>query len=216
MVDANDALPSTAQAHGISGDMVDKLQLPNGTAAPGGGAGGPDRRDLPSMTTLYPLAQTLTGHSEAVVSVRFSRDGAQVASASGDATARVWDTATGQAHQSPLNHRGSGVNDVGWSWDGRMLATACDDAAVRVWDVRSGRCVRLLKDHKHHVMSCCFSPSDGILATAGYDETIRLWCMRTGRVIRIIPAHSDPILALDFSSDVCAPLLASASLDGIW
>jgi COMPASS component SWD3 len=208
----NGVIPATSPAQGNSGQGVDNLQSPNGRAIPQWDS----RADLPSMGERYPLAHTLTGHTEAVVSVRFSRDGGHVASASGDATARLWNVGTGQAEQSPLNHRGSGVNDVGWSRDGRMLATVCDDATVRVWDVRFGRCVRLLKGHKHHVMSCCFSPSDGILATAGYDETIRLWCMRTGAVIRIIPAHSDPIMALDFSSDVCAPLLASASLDGIW
>ena len=62
-----------------------------------------------------------------------------LATASGDATARVWDPATGE-HLRTLTgragwvRRAGSVRDVAFSPDGRLLATASDDQTARVWD----------------------------------------------------------------------------------
>jgi dipeptidyl aminopeptidase/acylaminoacyl peptidase len=87
-------------------------------------------------------------HDGSVSQVVFSPDGKkQLATASYDNTARLWDAATGQEVQR-LHHDGP-VNAVTFSPDGKQLATASDDKTARIWlwrpvDLINQLCTRLL------------------------------------------------------------------------
>lgn len=78
-----------------------------------------EQSDLPTYTS-YQCAHTLTGHTRAVSSVRFSHSGASLASASADGTARVWDADTGsclhvlQGHSKVGVFKGGGWPGLGW------------------------------------------------------------------------------------------------------
>ena len=64
-----------------------------------------------------------------------------VATASEDATARLWDAATGQFVREFSDHRGLVAHQV--SPDGRFLLTANEDRTAQLWDVASGQSVRV-------------------------------------------------------------------------
>ena len=61
------------------------------------------REDLPTMPG-FRLLHKLMGHGRAVASVKFSRQGPLLASASADGTAKLWDTDAGQLRHTLEGH----------------------------------------------------------------------------------------------------------------
>ena len=75
----------------------------------------------------------LAGHAAEVWAVRFSPDGARLATAGVDGTIRLWDRTTGVT-SLVLHAAGNAVNDLAFSPDGRRLVSI-HASAVRVWSL---------------------------------------------------------------------------------
>lgn len=85
------------------------------------------------MTTAkYELAQTLTGHSNWVMSVAFSPSGKTIASGSFDNTIKLWDATSGILQQTLAGH-GEAVFEVAFSPDGKTIASGSRDNTVKLW-----------------------------------------------------------------------------------
>ena len=75
----------------------------------------------------------LRGHSDAIYTVEFSRDGTELLSASDDATARVWRLANHTA--IVLRGHDDDVYRARFSADERSVATSSLDGSTRVWSI---------------------------------------------------------------------------------
>jgi len=75
----------------------------------------------------------LRGHSDALYTLEFSRDGSQLLSASDDATARVWRLANHTA--IVLRGHDDDVYRARFSADERSVATSSLDGSTRVWSI---------------------------------------------------------------------------------
>lgn len=89
------------------------------------------------------LITTYEGHDDVVASVCFSPDGSNIASASDDATIRIWDSKTGKLRVLPLKWHSWAVRSVAFSFspDGQCLVTRSDDITV---------CVGYWRDSERH------------------------------------------------------------------
>jgi TolB protein len=151
------------------------------------------------------LLSTLNEHHDKVFTLDFSRDGAYLASHSGDKEIKIWDVRSGQlAHTSST----SGVlfNNIDFSPVGYLLAS--DDV---IWDVQSWQVVQAPGQSEGAV---AFSHDGSLLAIAPGGRPIVLWDVTREQTVR---TFDDPIenlfRSLAFSPD--GALLAAGSNNNI-
>ena len=153
---------------------------------------------------------SLEGHTNRVIKIVFSSDGATLASASEDRTIRLWDIATG-THKHTLTGHNSYIYSAVFSPDRLTLASGSENGRIRFWNVTTGQYRVTLEGHSSSVRSVAFSPDGQTLASGSSDRTIRLWNATTGLYRVTLEGHSETINSVAFSPD--GQTLASGSSD---
>lgn len=153
---------------------------------------------------------TLKGHRDAVYFVSFSPDGAALATASGDRTAKVWNVGNGDLIATLTGHEGD-VYWAGFSRDGTTVVTAGADGTVRLWNARTGAPITTLTGHEGDVYWVEFSPDGTTFATAGKDGKTKIRDAGNGHLITTLLGHQDEVYEVSFSAD--GTTIATASKD---
>ncbi len=111
------------------------------------------------------------------MSVAFSPDGKQLASASSDETVILWDPATGERLHTLKGHSDR-VYKVAYRPDGKRLATSGGDNVVIIWDPHTGQKLYPLRGHSSGVGHVLFTPDNRYAISAGGYRgigEIRIW-----------------------------------------
>ncbi|MBD2654161.1 AAA-like domain-containing protein [Synechocystis sp. FACHB-383] len=151
----------------------------------------------------------LTGHRDGVTSVAISPDNNLIASASRDATVRLW-TPQGRFLRELTGHNDS-IYRVDFSPNGKVIATAGQDQTVKIWDLE-GNVLQTLKGHQDSVYSVSFSPDGETLASTSRDRTVRIWHWRSGKTLAVLEGHTKSVDDAQFSPD--GQTLVSVCRDG--
>src|SRR5262249_2569524 len=144
-------------------------------------------------------------HPETVISVAFSPDDRQIATACMQGELTVRDARTGRVlHTLPQTIPAGTfrlVHSLAYSRNGRNLAVARQDGLIHVWDPTCGKLLHTLERHKGPVWQVAFSPDSQTLASGGSDGAVRLWDMTSGKLNREFSEHPVAVKAVAFRPD---------------
>jgi WD40 repeat protein len=122
---------------------------------------------LGAIHSIFLQAQTDTHtgrviavHSAGVTSVRFSADGATIASA--DLTGAIEFRRAADWTRMRVLHHGAEVYALAFSPDGKTLASSGGDSVIAIWDVATGKRIRSIREARRS-LAVTFSPSGELL-----------------------------------------------------
>lgn len=176
--------------------------------------------------TTGEVLRSFIGHTDAVMSLAFSKDGSKLISGSWDKSTRLWNVSSGLELRVFSNHTDK-VTSAVFSNDESMIISGSLDQTVKLWDVDTGEITSELQAN-HSIWSIALSPVDHILAVAAdpsitwpnrywltfgemHDCSIQLWDTNNGEIIDTLRGHRNTIESVKFSTD--GTILASASWD---
>ena len=145
------------------------------------------------------------GHTDEVNAVKWSPDGALLASCSDDGTAKVWSldkkkTGDGASPLHDFTDHTKEIYTLKWSPTGPgspnpqkplLLATASFDNDVRLWSPVTGSCVHVLSRHTQPVYSIAFSPSATYIASGSLAGKLYIWDVKEGKQIKAYTGKGD-------------------------
>jgi len=138
-----------------------------------------------------PARHTLTGHRSPITRVAFHPLYTVCASASEDASIKVWDWESGE-HERTLKGHTKAVQDCDYDSKGLFLVSCSSDLTIKLWDVSNDYSAsKTFHGHDHSISCVRFLPGDAQFVSSGRDQTIRFWEVATGHCVRTISGHTD-------------------------
>ncbi|KAH9947606.1 dynein regulator [Amylocystis lapponica] len=148
-----------------------------------------------------PASRTLVGHRDKINAVSFHPHYSVLASASVDATVKIWDWETGDLERTLKGHA-KAVTDCDFDSAGKVLVTSSNDLFIKLWNVVEDYLnFATLRGHEHSISSVRFLPGDTRVVSSSRDNTVRVWDVQTTHCIKVLRPHEEWIRSVRPSLD---------------
>jgi WD40 repeat protein len=151
------------------------------------------------------IYDTLTGHTDMVMSLVTLPKLNYLASASLDKTVSIWDAYTNQQLLKLYGHK-KGVLDIDYSSNYRLLVSAGFEHDAYVWSPFVHTLVYRLKGHHHSLVGCQAIKDTPEIITADTSGVLKLWDIRNFQCVQSFDANLSGQEVKDGSSLPCKAL----------
>lgn len=178
-----------------------------------------------STKEIFTLERTIKIHESPVHSVTMSPDSKVVATASWDASVKLYDLAAEEViktltevQSSPLT--GEVEKEMGGLYAVAFAKTAPEilgctsvDNKVYLWNHHTGKLCRSLSGHKNEVNGIDFHESQQVMCTASDDCKVLIWDFSEGIMLRTLDKHTKAVYGATFLGRAYQYLVATCSFD---
>lgn len=157
--------------------------------------------NLPVLGDNFSLGNSLSGHSQMVLSVAIDPDDRTIASGSKDNTIKLWNRSTGEEIRTLTGHSNA-VNSLAFSSDGQTLVSGSEDGTLKIWNLGTGQQVQSQTGDRNFVRAVAIAPDDRTIASGSAEDTnIKIWNAQSGELIRTLTGHRDYVNAVAIARD---------------
>ena len=160
------------------------------------------------------IVQKLSGHSDRIFSVEYSRDGTYIVSSSYDSTIRIWDAKTGSCFKTfdacsiDKDKLHAPVGAVALSPNNDYVVGGLYSGEIIIWEINSQKILHILEDG-NPIMGVSFSPKGDKIVAGGVNQKVNVWDVQSGNLVMTKREHTNPITSVVYSPDGTRVLSAS-------
>lgn len=118
-------------------------------------------------------AHTFSGHTGIINALSFSENGFHLATASEDATVKLWDLRKLVNFQTIEFEASNAIKSIGFDLSGSYLA--CGGSDIRIYDAKTCEQIKTLAGHTAAVTGVAWSPNASGVVSTSLDRSIRIF-----------------------------------------